>query len=432
MVVGKTGTGKTSLLHRLIHDDILLGRGVCVIDPTGNLVTNILQSSIPDHRIDDVVVLDLSNTMDGCRYPPPLNPLFKPQPGKPVSNSIISTLERLEGEFVETKMARLLQTALLTLAAEPHPTLLDVRRLFRDERYRRRLVDQTSRFTLTDAWQDIEQDKQLSNSLDGLFSRLGPFYDNDQLMAISCHPDQLDVWHLVRENKIILVSLRAGGNDIETRERDILGSAVFSQIEAVARAGAISSGPYMLYIDETQHYVDTSIPTMLAEMRQFNLGLVLANQYMDQLAGVTKQALEGNVATMVVFEVGHDDANTLSPYMSPSFTAKDLTRLGKFKAAVSMRVGENREPAFLLGTLPPPTAEITVSEARAREKDVRLHSIRNYTPKTEEEVLDWLARRYGNGDQSETDDPGAEDSNSGQDNDAADDGDFMEKKPDED
>lgn len=402
MIIGKNGTGKSSLMHRLIHEDIHRGRGVCVIDPHGELVANILRSSVPDHRLDDVVVLDLATQVEGLRYPPPLNPLYA---GRAASSpdTFVAILSRIYQGFGDTKMARLLKMALITLATEAAPTLWDVRRLFRDDDYRHGLVKQANNLNLFAMWEDFDSESKAAqnSSLVPLFSRLDQFYNSNELLAITCHPDPINIWELVRENRIILVAVGArgihgegSGSKIGRSERIILGSWVVSQIEAAAMTGAIQNGPFMLYVDETQNFVTTPLADMLAEVRKFDLGLVLANQFLAQLTGETQDAIEGNVGTMFCFEIGASDAKAMQTYMQPSFQRDDLVALGKFKAAVSMRVGKERQPAFSLNTLPPPSLGLSTADMLKRERAIRRRSIDNYTRKTETEVIDWLHERY--------------------------------------
>ena len=415
MIIGKNGTGKSSLMHRMIHEDIAAGRGVCVVDPHGELVSNILRASIPNERIDDVVVLDLSMALptgemgaDGkselVRYPPPLNPLYKTQDGA-VSLNIIGTLSRIYTGFAETQMAYLLSMALKTLAAETNPTLLDVHLLFEDSEYRERLVRQVTSLNLSRQWSKFEArtPRQKEEDTFPLFRRLDSFYDNNQTLAITCHPDPINIHDLVASNKVILVSVGAEGNSIGKNERLILGSSIVSQIEAAATSGALRARPFMLYIDETQSLVNTPLNEMLAEVRKFGLGLVLANQFLAQLTGETQDAVEGNVGTMFCFEIGHSDARAMKHYMT-TFEADELTALGKFKAAASMRYQGDRQPAFLLHTLPPPQHEAGKEEAKERERYIRQRSVENHTPKTYDEVMDWLRGEGDNGDR-DTDEP---------------------------
>ena len=403
MIIGKNGTGKTSLMHHLVHDDIASGRGVCVIDPQGRWIPKILQASIPQDRIDDVVVLDLSMEIDGVRHPAPLNPLYKVADDE-VSFNIVDTLRRFDREFSGTQMEYLLELSLRTLGAKKQPTLRDIRKLFRNTTFRDNLIAQSNDFDLKDDWADFNERSatQQRNDTFPLFRRLRQIASKKEVVAITCHPEPLDIGRLVSQNKIILVSLGGGGNEIEAEDRIILGSAIVAQIERAAMKGAIKQAPYLLYIDEAQNFVNTPLNQMLAQVRQHGLGLVLANQFLSQLTGEVQDAVEGNVGTMFSFEIGHSDARIMRHYMT-TFEQDELTSLGKYKAAVSMRYQDNRQPSFLLETLPPPGHDLNEATAKKRELEVRRKSVANYTPKTYDEVIAML---MGNDDASDTDESG--------------------------
>src|SRR5690606_9436951 len=133
----------------------------------------------------------------------------------------------------------------------------------------------------------------------------------------------------------------------------LLGAMLVAQVQMAAMGGAVQRAPFMFYIDEAQNFVTSALPKMLAEARKYGLGLVLANQYLRQLAGETLDAVEGTVSTLIAFEVGEPDAKALAPYMKPQFQVEDLIALGKYRAAITMRHQNARHPAFTLETLPP-------------------------------------------------------------------------------
>ena len=208
-----------------------------------------------------------------------------------------------------------------------------------------------------------------------------------------CHPDPLDIAARMAQNKIILVSLRASEAKVPLTERVLLGAGLVAQIQMAALAGVIQNGPYFLYIDETQYFVTSALDQMLSEARKRGLGLVLTNQYLKQLAGNTLNAVMGNVGAMISFEVGEPDAKAVASYVKPDFTAADLVSLGNYKAAVTMRFEGERQPAFSLETVAPPRSQDQTTAGEAEER-IRKKSIQNYTPKSHQEVVDWLSARY--------------------------------------
>jgi hypothetical protein len=289
-------------------------------------------------------------------------------------------------------MANTLNMALLTLAHEPQPTLLDIQHLFQDDEYRERITAKVDNIMVKRFWDGYEEmkDGQRRSLTDPLW-RLDAFYNNNQLLSITCHPERLKLAEWIKANKIILVSLNAPSNSVPEQERYMLGASLVSQIEMVVKDSVIKDKPYMLYIDEVRHFVTTALPDMLSESRKYGLGLVLASQYSKQLVGDTLDAVQGNVSTLVSFEVGQPDAKALVPYMKPGFTDTDLVSMGQFTAAVSLRYQRERQPAFTMETLPPPGHEQSQPE---RESKLRKLSVETYTPKPYSEVMDWVKKRY--------------------------------------
>jgi hypothetical protein len=290
----------------------------------------------------------------------------------------------------------LLELALRTLEAADTPTLYDIQRLFKDDVYREQLVRKTGVISLREEWDDYlkRSKEQQRTDLFPLLRRLRQvFLEDNEKMAVTCHPDQLDFYQLIQQNKVILVKLAATGTPLDEPARLILGTAIVEQIEQAAIQGAIQTAPYMLYIDEAQSFINSPINKMLERVRKSGLGLVLANQYLAQWAGETQKAIEGNVGTLISFEVGSDDARVMKRYMD-TFTEEELTHLGKYQAAISMRYQDKRLPAFTLNLYHAVDRDITPEVSQKSRNILHRHSVANYTPKSYDEVINWLKQRY--------------------------------------
>ncbi|MEZ4671449.1 MAG: type IV secretion system DNA-binding domain-containing protein [Anaerolineae bacterium] len=395
-IIGKTGTGKSNLLHRLIHQDIQAGRGVSVVDPHGTLVRDVLRWSIPLEREPDVIVLDLANEA----FPPPLNLLAVPK-GLGERGAVAQVMAILEkfGSFDDTvTVAPTLRAALSTLWHEETPTLRDVPRLFKDPNYCNRLLETLDSPAAEEFWEaydtkSVGQQDQLSSPV---VHRISDFYGNNVVYPMLCHPDPLPLSTFMNQNKIILMSLQADETRLPPQEQRLLGAILISQLQMAAMSGAIATRPYYLYIDEVQHFVTTSLPTMFSEARKYGLALIVANQYLHQLAGNTLSAVVNNVGAVMAFQCGLDDAKVLEPYMQPQFEAEDLTHLDKYNAAVFMRYLDQTQAAFGVMTEPPlPKTETKDMEAaNQRAEHIRQHSVQQYTPKSRQDVLNWLKARY--------------------------------------
>jgi hypothetical protein len=400
-IIGKAGVGKSTLMHQLIYQDIRANRGVAVLDPHGTLVCDILRTSIPDDRMQDVVVLDLANE----DYPPPLNPLRVPTGAEYglAAGQVMAVVQKFYSGF-EGRMADTLWAALITLLADEMPTVRDVPRLFRDRAYRTRLVACLDNLLAEDFWADFEaqsdaQQEQLSYPVN---QRMRAFYGSKALYPILCHPDGLDLDRLIAQNKIVLVSLKTDEARIPEREQRLIGATLLAHLHLAIMRRAAGSTPYYLYVDEVQHFVTTSIGELFTNARKFGLSLTVANQYLKQLAGDTLDALMGNIGAQIVFQCGLEDARALAPYMAPGFQADDLINFDKYEAAVKLRFHDATQPAFSLQTFPPLTPKEDEKSAIQREQDIRRLSITQYTPKSRADVLDWLNQRYAKQTVSDT------------------------------
>ncbi len=403
LIIGKTGTGKTSLMHGMIAHDIQAGNGVAVIDPAGNLVRRILQHSIPKEREDDVVVLDIDFEFQKngalVRYPPPMNLTSMPEgvERSQVAFQFASVLGKLYSEIEQSRWMQTLEAALLTVAADDTPTLMDVRRVIQDASYRNQLLAKLD-FSVTQMWEDIEISGGLDKtSIGSIIWRLGRFTSNPTLQAVTCHPKPLNLADLIGKNKIILVSVSADESKVPESARNVLGAIILSQIQMAVLGGAVKdpkNKPFMLYVDEVQNFVSSSLDVIARQARQKGLGLVVTTQYTKSIAPKTLKALEGNIGTLVAFECDMDDAESAISLM-PSFTAKDLVNVGRFKAAISMRSADSANRASF--SIDPVSAPDVSGDLGSLERELYLRekSVATYTPMTYDEVKSWLVARNG-------------------------------------
>lgn len=393
LIIGKTGTGKSTAMGQMALAGIGTGTGMCAIDPHGSLIEWLLQH-IPAHRMADVMVIDLSTQVNGTYFPPGVNPLAGVG-NQGINPDFVRMMGHIYPGLADMQIAYYLELALKTLRYAEQPTLWDIRRVFDDAGYRDTLLQRSDNLNLPEAWRKFERrsERDQDNALAPLLRRLEAFYDNNHMLAVTCHPQPINIAQAVAENKIILVNLGGEHSHLSRQERYLIGATIVSQIEAAALAGCISDAPFMLYVDEAQHFVTTPLPEMLAEVRKYGLGMVLANQFLRQLSGETQDALEGTIGTMMAFEIGKRDAQTMGYYMQPEFDADTLPKLGKFRAAVSLRYDGERLPAFSVETqplLPPDDPDVALRTARIRQQ-----SVEKYTPLSYREVIDDLNRRFG-------------------------------------
>jgi hypothetical protein len=386
-IVGKTAVGKSTLLHHMVHQDIANGHGVAVIDPHGTLVRDILHISIPEHRLDDVVVLDLADR----NYPPPLSPL-RGQLGDVRIGHIISSIERLFPDTVQyARLSRYLRAALGALQADPQATIRDLGRIFIDDDYRATLFTEVVSDDHFQMWQEYEDasEGEKRQIREPILSRISPFYGNSDLYPILCHPDTLDFRQLIRQKKIILVSLKMDEEYVPEQERNLVGALLISRLQLSGMQD--TKDPYYIYIDEVQRFITSSLDEMFSEARKFGLSLTVAHQFLGQLPEKTLEAILGNVAATVMFQCSPADAKIFGPYVRPQFQLEDLVNLNKFDAAVKLQYEGVTQRAFTLHTNRPLETPIDALEIA---QCIRERSRQNYTPKTRSEVMTWLHDRY--------------------------------------
>ncbi len=393
-VVGKTGVGKSTLLHHVIHQDIAAGKGVGVIDPHGKLVRDILRTSIPTEREKDVVLLDFAQT----DYPPPLNPFAVPEeiPREVALNHVMGVLKKIYAEdWSRTRMENALYSALVALMDEPHATPRDIARLMVDAEYRATLLQHVKDPVALEYWWD-EYD-YLSEAMQAqvrepVLNRIRIFYRNPIVRNMVCHPHFIDFRALMDEGKIFLANLNS---DATRSEQANLGAMLMAhfQMAAMTRQGhdKHEPRPFYLFVEEVQQFVTSALPVVFSEARKFGLSLTAANQYLGQLRGSTLEAILGNAGATLMFACGPDDARALSGYLAPNLKPDDLMNFDRFHAAVKMQVAGKTVPAFSIRTLPPIPER---RDASRREARIRKKSISQYTPWTREEVESWLEQRY--------------------------------------
>ena len=376
-LVGKTGQGKTTLLHHLIASDIKAGRGVALLDPHGDLCDALL-GSIPRARINDVILFDAADR----DHPLSFNLLHCPNPEmRPlVASGIVSAFKKLYGEFWGPRMEHILRNALLALLELPGATLVSLVRWLSDGRFREMVVARVTDPVVAAFWQREFAGlpaKLRAEALSPIQNKIGHFVSSPLLRNVLGQSGRsLDLRSVLDSNRVLLVNLSKGrmGDDASSLLGSLLVTAL--QLAALSRADTAEAdrGDFFLYIDEFQNFATDSLATILSEARKYRLALTVANQYLDQLDEETAAALFGNVGTLVSFQVGPSDAEALATQFGPELSPHDLLRLPRFKAYVRLLIAGQPSPPFSMHTLPPqPTTDSDRAEV------VRRVSHRRYT-----------------------------------------------------
>jgi hypothetical protein len=380
-MIGQTGTGKTTLFLNMIAQDIEAGHGVGVVDPHGDLIEDVLLH-IPPARMKDVILFDPRDT----ERPLGFNVLeVKSEAQKDlIVNEVVQILQklaaRLNPESIGPMFEHYLRNALLALVEDPEATLVDVPRMFVDEKFRELVMRRVTNPTVKQFWeQEFKQSQKGQMSADMLsyvISKLGRFVSNNTMRnLIGQAKSSFDVREVMDQKKILLCNLSKGSlGDINS---DLLGFVLVAKIQvaAMGRANVPENKrpDFYLYLDEFQNFTTDSIVMILSEARKYRLNLHLTHQFIQQLEDNIKEAVFGNAGTIVSYRVGAEDAEVLVKQLEPVFSQYDLVNLEQFMASVRLLVKGTPQRAFSLKAMPPPAR----GDAKIRE-EVRKFSRETY------------------------------------------------------
>lgn len=383
-VVGKTGMGKSTLLLTLILQDIQAGRGVFLLDPHGDLCDDVL-ARIPAERRDDVILLDPAET----ERPIGLNILEAETEADRhrVVNELIGLLTRLYDPHNQGIVGPIFQqsvrNAMLAAMALPDGTLIDVYRILADSQYIRRVLPQVKDPLVRSYWEAVAARVDESagaqwkaEMLPYLLSKFSRFVEDSTLRRMIGQPRTSIDWRgVMDEGRILLVKVAKGR--IGQENAQFIGTlALSSVLQAAFQRGEVPAArrrEFYLYIDEVQNYTTPLLATMLSEGRKFGVSLTIANQFLHQLDNGIREAVFGNVGSLVAFRVGAQDAPALAPEFFPAFAPADLLNLPQFTACVKLLVDGMAARPFTMRTLP---AMLPADAERAAQ--IRAASRRRY------------------------------------------------------
>lgn len=357
-VIGKTGTGKSTLLEVLIDQDIRAGGGLALVDPHGDLVERVL-ARIPAERAGDVIYLNAPDFSDPLGF----NPLESVSPDKRplVASSLIEVFKKIWADSWGPRMEHILRNCVLTLLDQPEATLADILRLLDDYNFRKAAVGHVENPLVVDFWRrEFAQypDRFRAEIVAPIQNKVGAFLANPVLQAILTQPkSSFDLRQVMDEGKILLVNLAKGrmGSD----NAALLGALLVASIGLAGLSRADipeeTRRDFYLYLDEFQTFTTQSMANMLSELRKYRVNLILAHQYMGQIEDEIRDAILGNAGTMIVFRVGPDDAEILAKELSPPFSSGSLMNLPNHHIYLKLMIDGVVSKPFSAVTLPPPT-----------------------------------------------------------------------------
>lgn len=348
-VIGQTGTGKTVLLKNMILQDIKNGNGVCFIDPHGSDIEAIL-ANIPPERIDDVIYFDPAYTA----RPMGLNLLEFDERFPEQKIFVINELLAIFNKLFDMKVAggpafeQYFRNAAGLIMEDPASgsTLLEISRVMSDKAFRDMKLSRCKNPIIAQFWENAEKttgEGALANYVPYITNKFDPFISNDIMRPVIAQQHSvLNFRDIMDSKKILLVNLSKGRlGDINSHLIGLLlvGKITMAALSRVDIVGKSEVNDFYLYIDEFQNVTTDSINTILSEARKYRLALTVAHQYIRQLDEGIKNAVFGNVGTIIVHRVDIDDAEQFEKQFAPTFSAKDIIKLDNMNSYVKMLVG---------------------------------------------------------------------------------------------
>lgn len=352
-IIGKTGVGKSVLLQDMAIQDIRDGHGVCVVDPHGDLVENILQY-IPPERAEDVIYFDPSDV----ERPMGMNLLEANTEDEKhfMTTAIINLMYKLYDPqrtgIVGPRFEHTVRNGMLTVMSEPGATFIEIVRVLTDPKYVQELLPKVKDPIVKRFWTDqIAQtsDFHKSETLDYIVSKFGRFVTNTTIRNIIGQSKSAFNFRDVMDNKkILLINLSKGRLGEENSQ--FLGLVIIPKllVAAMSRQEIPEDDrkDFFLYVDEFQNFATPDFATILSEARKYRLGLTVANQFIGQMEEEVKNAVFGNVGSLICFRVGVTDASYVSREFQPVFGETDLINIDRFHAYMKTIVNNEPVPPF--------------------------------------------------------------------------------------
>ncbi len=363
-VIGQTGTGKSVLLKNLIIQDIQQGNGVCMIDPHGTDIEDVL-GAVPEERIDDLIYFDPSRQdrvlgLNMLEFDP-----TKPEQKTFVVNELFSIFQKLYGANPESMGPMFEQyfrnsTLLVMEDVESGGTLLDISRVMADANYRNYKLRRAQNPVVKQFWEKIATkaggEQSLENFVPYITSKIDPLTANDYIRPIiGQQTSSFNFRQIMDERKILLVNLSKGR--LGEINANLIGMIIVGKLlmAALSRVDdpSMNFAPFYLHIDEFQNVSTPAIASILSEARKYKLSLTMAHQYIAQLDEKIRDAVFGNVGSVVSFRVGSEDAQFLEQQFAPDFQAKDLMNVPNWNAFVRMLANGTPTKPFSIATMAP-------------------------------------------------------------------------------
>ncbi|OGZ95016.1 MAG: hypothetical protein A2847_03025 [Candidatus Sungbacteria bacterium RIFCSPHIGHO2_01_FULL_50_25] len=394
-ILGKSGVGKSKLLELLVRQDIAYGQGLCFIDPHGDVIDAILDF-IPENRINDVVLIDPA---DGA-WPISFNPLqnVSPELKHQMTQGLIEVMERQFGANWTPRLEHVFRFTTLALLDYPDATMRGMISMLTDRPYRQKVIeyitdDMVKRFFAVEFadWSE----KFDTDAIIPLVNKLGQFLSMPMLRNIFAQKEnKIDFEDIMNSRKILLINLAKG--KIGEENSSFFGSMFVTKMKQAGMKRAEMPEDrrtdFYFYVDEFHNIVTASFMNLFSEARKYGLNLTVAHQYTGQLMPAVLDTVLGNVATIILFRVGGDDAAKMETEMTPVFKAKDMINLGTQEFYIKETIdGETYDPfsAETLKVLPAthPSNRERIKESSRKRYAMSAEAVAEMLKEEEESLL---------------------------------------------
>ncbi|MSR86821.1 type IV secretory system conjugative DNA transfer family protein [Candidatus Peribacteria bacterium] len=359
-MIGKSGAGKSKLLELLIYEDLKNGEGIAVLDPHGDLIDAIMRF-IPEHRINDVVLVDPGDT----EFPIAFNPLekvddaFKMQ----VTIGFLQIFKKLFGNNWSDRLEHVLRYTTLALLDSPNTTVLSILKMLTDKNYRQKIVSRIEDSVVKNFWVSefaAWSEKFDADAITPLLNKVGQFVATNMIRNMVGQPKtKFDIREIMDKKKILLMKVSKGL--LGEENSSLIGSMFITKLYQAAMSRADTPEEkrtdFYFYVDEFQNFATDTFAEILSEARKYKLNMTLAHQYMGQLNDVVRKTVFGNVGSIINFRVGAEDAVILAEEYTPIFKERDIINLGVREFYIKMSVGGELREAFSGRTLDAPKSE---------------------------------------------------------------------------
>ena len=397
-IIGKTGMGKTTLIENMVVQDIQNGHGVTFVDPHGDSVEKVLEY-IPSDRVNAVVYFNPAD----LDFPIAFNPLeaVDPKYKHLVASGLMGVFTKIWAGVWSARMEYILSNTILALLDSPGNTMLGIARMLVNKAYRKKIVDNIKDPVVKSFWVDEfanYNDKFRNEAIAPIQNKVGQFLSSAIIRNIVGQTKSaIDLRDIMDNKKIFLINLSKGriGEDNSA----LLGAMLITKLQLAAMSRVDipeeTREDFYLYVDEFQNFATNSFANILSEARKYRLNLIVAHQYIGQLVfernTTVRDAIFGNVGTMVCFRMGAEDAEFLEKEFEPEYTMNDLVNLAKYNIYLKLMINGVASHPFSATTLPP----ISVPTGNT-EKVIKVSRERYATPRSviEEKINKWMGAEF--------------------------------------